>query len=694
VGVVRAEGRLGEGVVNVFFGLVRPPEGARVSAAAFIEALVKLDDRCRLARADRGKDVFGVELQVQAAPLTLARAGALVDQIRIVNEVATFLRQEIPQRRTAEDLRKLYRPVSEVLEPVVPLEDAVALSGELELWVRDTAALACAGIPVALAAPAPVVADFAAAALARAEGRSGRSLGRLVPPAMNMAALIDLASKAPGGLLVPVTRLALGTSAYDMQGQMQGLLAALAAGGRPAFFVGSFEQLQALFHGGQGAVIDPLFPAVRRVPDVSFEMLVGHGVRAAAGADGLGHKAEDDIARAVRAALDPLPRAEQTRFLLPAARWAVASHVSARATSPPSGPPPLPAGGLVEVAKACKETLAGLPRRPRASRSPAVAERFVRGLTSPDLLAHLRRHLLAQDQAITKLVRRLQAEALTRPDREPLRWCAEGPPGVGKSESAALIAEWLEVPYVNVDAASLSDFHTASAQLLGSGRGIVGSYQAGRLEQAAKHHDGVLIEISDIDHAPEHARSFLADLFLQVLGMGEAQSAVGAMFSCANVIFCFSMNLAARTDQIYRSVGFGPPPDGDELDRLVAREIGGMLSTAWVSRMGTPIVFRPLSGDALGELVERAVAEALRSGFGRLGLGAPALELEPGLGVRLYAEIARRVSSLGARAAFEHARAEAAAAVLDAPPGAAAAPRLRASLGPGGNLILEPCLPE
>ena len=101
----------------------------------------------------------------------------------------------------------------------------------------------------------------------------------------------------------------------------------------------------------------------------------------------------------------------------------------------------------------------------------------------------------------------------------------------------------------------------ASAQLLGSGRGIVGSYRAGRLEEAAHHHGGVLVEVSDIDHAPPGVRSFLADLFLQVLETGEAQSGAGAIFSCASVVFAFTLNLPGGGDEaVRRRLGFGDAP--------------------------------------------------------------------------------------------------------------------------------------
>gem|GEM_PF-3002385 len=99
-------------------------------------------------------------------------------------------------------------------------------------------------------------------------------------------------------------------------------------------------------------------------------------------------------------------------------------------------------------------------------------------------------HIVGQDRALKQLVHRLQTECLTRPAHQPVTYCAQGTPGTGKSQSAVLIAWRLNVPFVNIDAASMPDFSTACSQLLGAGRGIVMSHQPGRIEQVANHHCG------------------------------------------------------------------------------------------------------------------------------------------------------------------------------------------------------------
>jgi ATP-dependent Clp protease ATP-binding subunit ClpA len=221
------------------------------------------------------------------------------------------------------------------------------------------------------------------------------------------------------------------------------------------------------------------------------------------------------------------------------------------------------------------------------------------------------------------------------------------------------------VPHINVDAASQPDYHTASAQLLGSGRGIVGSYEAGRLEKAAKHADGAVVEISDLDHAPISVRGHLADLFLQVLDTGEAQSATGATFSCANLIFAFTINLPDGQDErIHRGIGFDSSRSRNDVQARVEAEIKKLFSNAFLSRIGRPILFAPLGGSELALVAEREIARAINQGLDTLKTSVKSIQLADGLGSQIISSIEDALLSHGARVVAEHARGLATQALL------------------------------
>jgi ATP-dependent Clp protease ATP-binding subunit ClpA len=244
-------------------------------------------------------------------------------------------------------------------------------------------------------------------------------------------------------------------------------------------------------------------------------------------------------------------------------------------------------------------------------------------LPTPACSPFSKRDLIGQENALADLHKRLYTEALTRPAHQPIRYCAQGTPGNGKSESTILLARKLGIPYVNIDAASMTDFHTASAQLLGSSRGLVGSYQAGRLESIAREHQGAVVEVSDLDHALPHVRAPLADLFLQLLESGEAQSANGSRFSCANLILAFTINLPDGKDEsVRRRFGFGPALEEEEIQGRINKEVKSLFSSAFLSRIGEPILFRELNKSALAEITKKAAIKAIDTALERLGLAA------------------------------------------------------------------------
>lgn len=521
-GVVSLQGKLvDDAVIIVSLELMRAAAGVRVSAEALFAHLAKLSDRCRVAapkaRGARGDSSLWVELRVDATtPLSMARANALCGELKGLDALARSLQAELPSARTEAEIEETWKGLSEVVEPIHPRgPDFDEPAATLLDWAHRTLDLLFGAASVAALAPSPVAADFAGAALARAGMEHGTSFARLLVPGVNARALTELAAKAPGRLIVPAGALSLATSAYELGQEVEGLLASLAASGRAAVFSGTRAELQAALQGGQGRGGDPLRPAIQHVPETGLELLARFAVRAAGRAvGGVTRSAEPGLVEEIVEALRPHGPADQKRLLPLVARRTVHRWSSA-------GPGrSVLAASYASALSSLSESFAGLSPRPRAQRSPAVQERFVRALTDPGLAVHLCERLLSQEEALLSLVSRLRAECLTRPPHQPLRYCAQGTPGTGKSESAALLARWLDVPYVNIDAASMSDSYTATAQLLGSGRGIVGSFQAGRLEQVARHHTGVVVEVSDIDHAPPPVRSTLADLFLQVLETG------------------------------------------------------------------------------------------------------------------------------------------------------------------------------
>jgi hypothetical protein len=661
-GILSVTGKLiDDSIISIRIELVRGHENLHVPSGPFFRHLSSLGNKIRILaphQTSNGESSLQVELSVKASLLSMVRAVAFLDEIKKLDELARDLQDELPLAGPDPDLEKLYNDFKEGLRPVQPLQiDNTDNYDDYLSWGREILDYLSSGINAAIATPYSIDLDFAMALLANVFKGTGTTIGLVSLPAIPPKGIIELAQKAPGILAVSAVRISAGSNLYETSNEIHTMLSTLSDIGKPAIFIGTVEQLQTVFHGGQGSINDPLNPVVCHVPELRLDQLIKFS---AGSATHISRKAVSALTERITSCIKDLNPSEQKRILPVLSRRMISDWSSGRSRN-----------GSAEqlfISKICSlsETLAGLSPRPRAKRKPGVQEKFISALTSPGLPDYFREHLIAQDQALEQLTSRLMMEALTRPMHQPVRFCAQGTPGTGKSESAVLLAKRLDVPYVNIDAASMPTYSMAATQLLGSGRGYVNSYQSGRLEQIAKHHSGAVVEISDIDHAEPSVRAGLADIFLQVLETGEAQSAMGGVFSCANIIFAFTMNLPDGADEaVYKGIGFNNNPTRRDVRRRVATEIKTMLSGAFLSRIGTPIIFEPLDKAALSSLLEKTVKNAILSASERMCINAQDVLFENELGVKIIESLEANIITFGARAVLEHGRTLAANAFME-----------------------------
>jgi hypothetical protein len=676
------------GAIALDLELLRAPAAVQSTLASLWKGAERWALLCTLLPAEKrtdGEISYFVRLAVRPEPMKVTRLDALTSQIRKLHDDAASLQDEMPLAVADEDLQKKYERFGDKLEVVLPgILDGIDTPDELHDWARDTFSELLSEVSVAITAATPLETHLAVVALAAEARQHDQSLGRVLVPTVPPPVLSQLVREAPGFPVLPATFVKGSTNRYDAGSEIPNMLQLIADTGRAAVFTGTDEQATSVFHGGQGGGTDPLLPSACSVPALSLEVLAHYAIRdAARSRGGLARAIERQLAADLREALDAAPLGHRRRVLPMGAAWAVSRHAAGHT-------PDVPAlAEHVTYLAGKQRTFGGIADRPRVLRRPTVAANFRDTFTDPGLRDWLGESLVGQDPALDELVDRLCAEVLTRPPHVPLRYCAQGIPGTGKSESAALLARRLGVPYVNIDAAGMPDFAMASTQLLGSGPGFVGSDQAGRLEKVALHHRGAVVEISDLDHATIQVRQPLGDLFLQVLESGEAQAGSGAMFSCANLLFVFTLNLpGGKDDSVYRRTGFGGKPDRKEIRTRVKNELEHLVSTAFIDRMGSPILFAPLERDSWAVICERAVLAGLELAADQMQWPRASFELDPGVGDGVVDQLG--LGNTGARALLEGARQRAARAFLQlhrtGPPAEGA--RIHVAATPDGDLDL------
>ena len=695
-GVQALRGEVDDGVLSLSLELAVVAASTRVPVVDLCAHFAALDDRIGIEppEANANDESFRLTLRIaiRAEPLGMARSAALQKQLRQIDLMARDIQAFLPESIPGADARLArYKDLADHLAPVSPLSPLIgeAPRPELRKWAEASARLLDGALSLALVSEQGIDQQVALACLAEQLERQGGSLGQLTGTAVGCQGLVELAGKAPGPVALPAIKLRVGANPYEIGNEAQLMLTTLAASGHAALFLGTMRELQSVFQGGQGSLGDPLHPVVLEIPADAVPLSQACRFALAQCAQphgGLSAADLDSLAAGLELQLSGALPSDQKRFLLPAAASIIAAHLRGA----PAGAPG--AAQFIAAASACRATLGGPLLQSRGRRSPTVQAHFAQCLLDPALESALTTEILGQNAALAQVVERLRIETLSRPTHQPLRVAFQGTPGVGKSDTARILADWLGLPHVNIDAASLSDPHTAASLLLGSGRGIVGSYRPGKLEEIARHHTGALVELSDLDHARSNVRASLADLFLQILDFGHGQSATGASFSCANLIIVFSLNLPDGADErLRRPMGFHRSLDTAALQQRVESELVAITSSAFLSRLGSPILFQPLQGPALAMILERAIEAGVRAAAGHLGPSGARISVAAGLGQRLLPRHSAVSEARGARGLQELGRALAVRAAMALNPALSSFPAgdLHITDGPNGDVTIR-----
>jgi ATP-dependent Clp protease ATP-binding subunit ClpB len=210
-------------------------------------------------------------------------------------------------------------------------------------------------------------------------------------------------------------------------------------------------------------------------------------------------------------------------------------------------------------------------------------------------------HLRLVDQetavrAVADAVRRSRA-GLQDPNRPIGSFLFLGPTGVGKTELAKALAEFLfdsETAIVRLDMSEFGERHNV-ARLIGAPPGYVGYEEGGRLTEAIRRRPYSVVLLDEIEKA--HRDVF--NVLLQVLDDGRLTDGQGRTVDFRNTVVIMTSNLGS---QIIAELA----PTGDEA--RMRSEIQNVLKSAFLpeflNRVDETIIFRPLGRPELGQIVD------------------------------------------------------------------------------------------
>src|SRR5262252_1294294 len=205
-------------------------------------------------------------------------------------------------------------------------------------------------------------------------------------------------------------------------------------------------------------------------------------------------------------------------------------------------------------------------------------------------------------QAVSDAVRRSRA-GISDPDRPTGSFLFLGPTGVGKTELAKALAEFLfddERAVVRIDMSEYSEKHSV-ARLVGAPPGYIGYEAGGQLTEAVRRRPYCVILLDEVEKA--HQEVF--DILLQVLDDGRLTDGQGRTVDFRNTILILTSNLGS------------PEIANQSLDDNVKREtvmavVRATFKPEFLNRLDDIILFDALSTEELAEIVDLQVAALAR----------------------------------------------------------------------------------
>jgi len=208
--------------------------------------------------------------------------------------------------------------------------------------------------------------------------------------------------------------------------------------------------------------------------------------------------------------------------------------------------------------------------------------------------------------AVANAVRRSRA-GLGDPNRPTGSFIFLGPTGVGKTETARALAEFLfddERAMVRLDMSEYMEKHSV-ARLIGAPPGYVGYEEGGQLTEAVRRRPYSVILFDEIEKA--HPDVF--NVLLQILDDGRLTDSQGRLVDFRNSVIIMTSNIGSQiiVESAQASPQLGDRPDDPAWTRVEQRvrdELRNHFRPEFLNRVDDIIVFRPLSRENLVQIVD------------------------------------------------------------------------------------------
>jgi ATP-dependent Clp protease ATP-binding subunit ClpB len=216
---------------------------------------------------------------------------------------------------------------------------------------------------------------------------------------------------------------------------------------------------------------------------------------------------------------------------------------------------------------------------------------------------NLKLRVIGQEEAITAVsnaVRRSRA-GLKDPNRPIGSFIFMGPTGVGKTELARALAEFLfddENAMVRIDMSEYMERH-AVARLIGAPPGYVGYEEGGQLTEAIRRRPYAVVLFDEIEKA--HPEVF--NVMLQILDDGRLTDSKGRVVNFKNTVIIMTSNVGSQYIHEYQKSSRSPAQEA-EMERRVEEELHNHFRPEFLNRIDDVIIFHALDMAHIKRIIE------------------------------------------------------------------------------------------
>ena len=236
------------------------------------------------------------------------------------------------------------------------------------------------------------------------------------------------------------------------------------------------------------------------------------------------------------------------------------------------------------------------------------------GIRLKGMAQELKKHVIAQEKAIDKMVRAIQRNrvGLKDPNHPIGVFMFLGPTGVGKTYLAKKLAEFMfgsSDALIRIDMSEYTESFNVS-RLIGAPPGYVGYEEGGQLTERVRRHPYSIVLLDEIEKA--HGNVF--NLLLQVLDEGRLTDGNGRFIDFRNTVIIMTSNAGTRQlKEFGRGIGFSSAgsdnlmlneQDKEHARQIVQKALSKQFSPEFLNRLDEIITFDQLDLEAIKQIID------------------------------------------------------------------------------------------